>query len=90
MLGVLCALTLAGCVSSGNFDTGAATIRVLNAPAVDPAKAVYFVTTRCSDDPAAGAPGTAHELFRKRCWEASLNNEEMHRLGFGMAESGHV
>jgi esterase/lipase superfamily enzyme len=86
----LCAIALAGCASPGNFDTGATTIRALNASAADPAKEIHFVTTRCNDDPAAGAPGTSQELFRKRCWEASLDNEEMHRLGFGMAESDHV
>jgi esterase/lipase superfamily enzyme len=86
---VACALALAGCVTPKNFDTGATTIRTLD-PNVARSKNVYFVTTRCNDVATRGAPGSAQELFAKRCWEASLNNEEMHRLGFGMADSGKV
>ena len=92
MLAVLCALALAGCLAPSNFDGGAATIRALNATPAELAtpKTVYFVTTRCDDQPTAGAPGTAEELFRKRCWEASLGNEELHRLGYGMADGGSI
>ncbi len=90
VLAVLATLLVAGCVTP-KFDNGA-TVRALNAAPADLAtpKSVYFVTTRCSDDATAGAPGTAQELFRKRCWDASLNDADMHRLGFGMAEGGHI
>ena len=91
-LAVLCALALAGCVAPNNFDGGVHTVRALNAAGPDLAtpKTVYFVTTRCSDAQNAGAPGSAEELFRKRCWEASKGNEELARLGYGMADSGTV
>ena len=91
VLAVLGALFATACVAPKDFDDGA-TIRAMNATPADLAtpKSVYFVTTRCNDDSVAGAPGSAQELFRKRCWEASLNNAEMHRLGFGMDDSARV
>ena len=91
-LAFLSTLLLVGCLTPKDFDTGATSIRALNATPAELAapKTVYFVTTRCSDDPAAGAPGAAQELFSKRCWQAALNDQEMHRLGFGMADGGHI
>ena len=89
---IACALTLAGCIAPKDFDGGAATIRLLNTPAESPpaTKTVYFVTTRCTNDATPVTPGSAQELFRKRCWDAAHGDAEMLRLGFGMAESGKV
>ncbi len=88
---VVCLLLITGCVAPKDFDTGGA-IRAVQASAIDLAtpKTVYFATTRCTDDQTAGAPETKEELFSKRCWDEDLKNDEMLRLGFGMADSGKV
>ncbi len=84
-------LFVTACVVPKDFDTGGE-IRAVHADvsALAMPKTVYFATTRCRDDLAAGAPGTKEELFSKRCWDEDLKNEEMLRLGFGMADSGTV
>jgi esterase/lipase superfamily enzyme len=84
-------LLATGCVTPKDFDTGGA-IRAVQASPDDLArpKAVYYVTTRCTESPTAGAPGTKEEIFSKRCWETAVQNEEMLRLGYGMADSGKV
>ncbi|MBI1212372.1 MAG: alpha/beta hydrolase [Alphaproteobacteria bacterium] len=86
---VLCAIVLSGCVSPSNFDVGAKSIRTLNVSTATQ-KVVNFVTTRCNDPLNAGAPGSAEELYRKRCWDAAHGNAEILRLGYGMADSGTV
>lgn len=83
------ALLFSGCATPKDFDTGT-TIRAMSASATNLAVSttVSFVTTRCKVDPAIGAPGTLEELISKRCWEAARGNEEVMRLGFGLADSG--
>lgn len=82
---------LSGCASPRDFDTGNM-IRAVSASAANLATptTVRFVTTRCKVDPAGGAPGTLEELISKRCWDAARGNEEVSRLGFGLAESGAI
>jgi len=84
-------LFVTACVVPKDFDTGGE-IRAVHAGITTLAmpKTVYFATTRCQENPSAGAPGTREELFSKRCWDEDLKNEEMLRLGFGMADSGKV
>jgi esterase/lipase superfamily enzyme len=89
MLAVFCALALTGCVTP-TFDGGAKSIRTLNVATATP-ETVNFVTTRCDDSlNAPVAPGSAEELYRKRCWGQSQNDAELLRLGYGMADSGSV
>jgi esterase/lipase superfamily enzyme len=89
--GATIVLLATACVTPKDFDTGGA-IRAVQASGVDLAtpKTVYFATTRCKEDPSSGASGTKEELFSKRCWDENFKNEEMLRLGFGMADSGKV
>ena len=88
VLAVLCALTLAGCVTPG-FVGGEKTIRALFAQN-NLERTIDFVTTRCNYAQNAGAPGSAEELYRKRCWEAARGDKELVRLGYGMADAGAV
>ncbi|MCE9523286.1 MAG: alpha/beta fold hydrolase [Alphaproteobacteria bacterium] len=90
-MAVVGTLVLASCAAPKDFDTGGA-IRAVQASASDLAKpkSVFFATTRCTDAPASGAPGSKEELLSKRCWEPALNEAEVLRLGFGMAENGKV
>ena len=85
------ALLLAACSTMRDFDDGA-TIRALNASAAELAtpKTVHFATTRCNHRPAVETPGTPEDLFAKRCWDAAMQDRDMIRLGFGMAEDAHV
>src|SRR5262249_18761420 len=84
------AASLAGCITPTDFDDGGL-IRTVNVKATDiKAKSIYFATTRCNTKDGDGDPDTADELFSKRCWEFTLKNKEMARLGFGMADGGSV
>lgn len=82
-------LALSGCVTPRDFDTGGM-IRAVGAAESAVQKTVFFASTRCTDDPATGAPGSKDRLFSDRCWDVALQNEEMLRLGFGLADSGTV
>lgn len=81
------ALALSACVTPKDFDDGTS-IRAIHATAQQLAtpKTVYYATTRCFDDAKASTPDTVEELLGKRCWDGGLNNAELVRLGFGMAE----
>ena len=73
-LTVIAMLFVAACVVPKDFDTGG-DIRAVHATLAMP-KTVYFATTRCHENPSAGAPGTKEELFSKRCWDEDLKNED--------------
>lgn len=85
------ALLLAACSTPRDFDDGAM-IRALNANPAELAtpKTVHFATTRCNHRPASAEPGTPKELLAKRCWDVALADQDMIRLGFGMAEDTTV
>ena len=92
LLSLCAAALLSGCVAPADFD-GGDSIRALNATAADLTipKTIYFATTRCNDRAGAGQPGTAEELFAKRCWAgAAAQNAELARLGFGIADGPGV
>jgi esterase/lipase superfamily enzyme len=90
-IAIAAALTLAGCVTPKDFDTGGS-IRAVRATAAELAKpqTVHFATTRCNDKLDAGDAGTADELYRNRCWDVALKLDEMTRLTFGVAEGAGV
>lgn len=87
---LLGALVLGGCVTSADFDDGS-NIRALNAngDVLARPKLVHFATTRCNDKNGAGTPGSAEELYSKRCWDW-VKNDDVGRLGFGMGEGAGV
>jgi len=83
------ALLLASCAAPVDFDDGGS-IRTLYPANGAPPTTVHFATTRCNHRPATEQAGTLQELFSKRCWDAALKNEDVVRLGFGLAEDPRV
>jgi pimeloyl-ACP methyl ester carboxylesterase len=87
----LAALTLLGCASKPEIDSGAG-IRLLMAqpPEQTAPKDIHIVTTRCDEDPRT-APATAESAYlQKRCWDFVRDEPEVLELGFGMADGGRT
>jgi esterase/lipase superfamily enzyme len=82
-------LLATACATSLDFDDGS-TIRTLYPAADATPVTVHFATTRCNHRPAIEPAGTLQELFSKRCWDAALKNEDVVRMGFGLAEDARV
>jgi esterase/lipase superfamily enzyme len=88
-IGVLvCALSLSGCLTPPDFDTGGGVHSQFQRAAQS--KNIWFVTTRCDAPMTGSAPGSTAELLSKRCWDVAPPSGEIPDLHLGLANGPTV